>query len=112
MVCPQCGAEYREGFRECFDCKVALVKELPPEPIRVSSDLVTVVATGNPALVAVAKSLLADAGIPYHAKGERLPIPSVGYVELQVDREREEEARNLLSELDEDLPEDSPQQET
>jgi hypothetical protein len=28
--CPQCGAEYREGFTECADCGVALVSTLPP----------------------------------------------------------------------------------
>src|SRR5436853_68701 len=30
--CPQCHAEYREGFRECADCGVALVDSLPPRP--------------------------------------------------------------------------------
>jgi hypothetical protein len=30
--CPQCRAEYREGFTECADCHVALVPELPPAP--------------------------------------------------------------------------------
>jgi len=29
--CPKCKAEYREGFRVCVDCKVALVSELPHE---------------------------------------------------------------------------------
>ncbi|MDF2985872.1 MAG: hypothetical protein K0R50_1382 [Eubacterium sp.] len=24
MICPKCHAEYREGFTECSDCKVAL----------------------------------------------------------------------------------------
>jgi len=27
--CPNCGAEYREGFKVCIDCKVALVSERP-----------------------------------------------------------------------------------
>jgi hypothetical protein len=30
--CPQCKAEYREGFTTCADCGLALVPELPPEP--------------------------------------------------------------------------------
>ena len=29
MFCPDCGGEYREGFFECADCKVALVERLP-----------------------------------------------------------------------------------
>ena len=32
MWCPQCGAEYREGFSECSDCGVALVADAPAEP--------------------------------------------------------------------------------
>jgi hypothetical protein len=27
--CPQCGAEYRAGFEECYDCRVGLVDERP-----------------------------------------------------------------------------------
>lgn len=27
--CPQCGAEYRQGFSRCFDCDVELVDEPP-----------------------------------------------------------------------------------
>ena len=29
--CPKCGAEYRPGFNECSDCRVALVDEEPTE---------------------------------------------------------------------------------
>jgi hypothetical protein len=29
MVCPQCHAEYREGYSSCADCHVALVHDLP-----------------------------------------------------------------------------------
>jgi len=29
--CPECGAEYREGFARCSECGVALVNEPPPE---------------------------------------------------------------------------------
>ena len=30
MHCPNCGAEYREGFTRCSDCDVALVPGPPP----------------------------------------------------------------------------------
>jgi hypothetical protein len=29
MICPQCKAEYRQGFTECSDCHVPLVASLP-----------------------------------------------------------------------------------
>jgi hypothetical protein len=29
VYCPKCGAEYREGFNECSDCRVPLVWEKP-----------------------------------------------------------------------------------
>jgi hypothetical protein len=31
MFCPTCGAEYREGYVNCTDCRVALVPELPAD---------------------------------------------------------------------------------
>ena len=33
MYCPQCKAEYRQGFTRCADCDVDLVWELPKEAI-------------------------------------------------------------------------------
>jgi hypothetical protein len=32
MFCPECKAEYRQGFTHCVDCDVDLVYELPLEP--------------------------------------------------------------------------------
>jgi len=32
MFCPQCRAEYRQGFEECADCQVPLVASLPDAP--------------------------------------------------------------------------------
>ena len=37
MFCPECQAEYRQGFTRCADCDVDLVYELPPEPGQASS---------------------------------------------------------------------------
>jgi Putative prokaryotic signal transducing protein len=33
MYCPNCGSEYREGFKICSDCQVALVPGEPPETL-------------------------------------------------------------------------------
>jgi hypothetical protein len=32
MICPQCKAEYRQGFTMCADCEVPLVAQLPTPP--------------------------------------------------------------------------------
>lgn len=32
MICPQCKAEYRDGFTECVDCEVPLVPEYASNP--------------------------------------------------------------------------------
>jgi hypothetical protein len=32
MICPQCHAEYRDGYSSCADCHVALVHDLPRQP--------------------------------------------------------------------------------
>lgn len=31
MFCPKCKTEYGEGFNECADCKISLVRELSPK---------------------------------------------------------------------------------
>ena len=33
MFCPQCRAEYREGFFRCSDCDIPLVDQLPDRPV-------------------------------------------------------------------------------
>ncbi len=105
MFCPECSAEYREGILECSDCQTALVPELPPEPQLEPTpelELVTVLATGNPARIAVAKSLLEDSGIEYLTKDEGFhdlfPV-SRFRIKIQVRQEDKEEAGELLADL-------------
>lgn len=68
---------------------------------------VTVFKTNNPALLAVAQSLLEEAGIEFNIAGEALlnlfPGSAVGAdvtPSVQVPAENAEEARELLKELD------------
>jgi hypothetical protein len=75
--------------------------------------LVTVFATGNHGLIALAKSMLDDAGIKYYAKNERTEDliglgvigtgynPVIGPVEIQVLENDAEEAKILLENLSE-----------
>lgn len=66
-------------------------------------ELVTVFESGNPALLALAKSLLEGAGIPYLVKGgefqDVFTLPLTAPIQLQVEPERAEEAAELLREL-------------
>lgn len=108
MYCPECRSEYREGFTTCVDCEVALVSELPPED-HAGESLVTVFAEGDPGLLALAYSLLHDAGIPYFQQGESLQdlfgriggfSTVAGPVQIQVPESRAQEAQELLSDLE------------
>ncbi len=106
MFCPQCRAEYRAGFLVCPDCQRSLVAELPSQPKpQPDLDLVTVLATGHPALIAVAKSLLEDSGIEYLTQNEGLhdlfPVQRFR-VHIQVRQEDEGEATALLADLEEE----------
>lgn len=100
MFCPECRAEYREGFTECSDCKVPLVRELPPEPKREYIEFVTVFSGQNPALIAIAKSILESAEIQYHThdEGASYAYPGVS-VQIQVAKSDEQEAIKLLEDL-------------
>ena len=99
MFCPQCRTEYREGFTVCADCQVDLVAELAPEPDFVQYE--EILATYNPADIAVIKSLLESEGITYYFKGDHLTLRPIGdSARLMVSREEAETARELLSDLD------------
>ena len=65
------------------------------------SSPVTVLTVRDPGVLAVAQSLLDDAGIPYLAKSEnsRNLTPFLIWVELQVAAEDADDARALLADL-------------
>ena len=128
MFCPNCHAEYIAGFTRCADCDVPLVEELPQRPRRERSplppdsprpagppcdhlELVTVLASGDPGLMAIAKSLLQSADIPFLVQGEGVQdLFGVGRIgsgfnlvtgpaRLQVGADDAPDARELLAEL-------------
>lgn len=68
------------------------------------SKLITVFASQNNVLIAMAKSLLEDAGIEYFVKGEDLHSllnygDVIGPTEIQVANEDAEDAKKILEEL-------------
>src|SRR6202795_440 len=48
MICPQCKAEYREGYTSCADCHVALVHDLPRQSREGSSSFDPPPTPGDP----------------------------------------------------------------
>lgn len=113
MICPECGSEYREGYVRCAACEVDLIEPRAVEP---EVALVKVYDSGNPALVPLFESMLADAGIEVMIKGEALQdlfgvgrlgagFNSVaGAVEFYVREDAAEEARAIAASLEHSEP--------
>ena len=101
MFCPKCKTEYREGFYTCADCNIGLVDELPPEPKPEFVDYEQVLATYNPADIAIIKSLLDGEGITYFFKGEYFTYlrPLADPARLMVRKDQVEDAKELLKNL-------------
>ncbi len=114
MFCPECRAELRDEIVVCPDCEVSLVLELPAEPEFSEEDLVLIRETADVAVLPVMKSVLRAAEIPFIVQGDEamgvLPLGKIGLggmtsrghglsAGILVPRDREEEARALLTEL-------------
>jgi len=101
MYCPKCKGEYREGFTQCADCQVPLVDELPqPESDDAPIDLVEVLSTADPGLIALVKSVLEAEEIPYLAHGEHFSrMHATIPVRFLVAKEDVEVAREVLKDL-------------
>ena len=99
MFCPECRMEYVEEVFLCPDCRVPLVTEMPPAPTTEYVEHVTIFATGNSVILAMAKSVLEGAGIRCFVKGEVLQdLFRIGTAEIRVGKEDEERAVRLLRE--------------
>jgi hypothetical protein len=105
MYCPQCRVEFRDGFTECSDCHVPLSAGTPSPEVD-SFDptlgLVVVLETDDGVQLALAKGLLEEAGIPFFVLGQIATLVQDvdaflhKWVRVQVPRDREAEARELL----------------
>jgi putative signal transducing protein len=110
MFCPQCEEEYTWDVMVCPVCDVDTVDKLPgPEPTP-DAELVPVFTTGDPGLIAIARSLLDGEKIDYFVRGEGLQDLfglgratsysfAMGPAEFWVRDEDAENARVLLQDL-------------
>lgn len=117
MICPDCGAEYKNHVKLCADCHVLLVKDEEAAGLEATKmrpdtgelDLVPVLSLHDLGLVNLAKSLLDDVGIPAMVRNEGLQDlfgigriafnPVAGEVEFWVRREDSEAAQAALAGL-------------
>lgn len=69
MICPQCRAEYREGFYRCADCDVVLISESDAESDASQDsphpELTAVLETQDSSFLSDVVALIEEAKIPY-----------------------------------------------
>jgi hypothetical protein len=88
-----------------LDCQIPPVAEMPPEPkasVDPDLELVTVLETGDRLVVAAAKSLLEDAGIPYCLLGDEIApriLHLIPRFRVEVGRDHKTEALALIQTL-------------
>jgi hypothetical protein len=109
MYCPECLAEYREGFTQCSDCRVPLLAGNPPateSDFDPSLNPVVVFESADAVKAAMAQGVLDDAGIPYVILNRIATLvqevdPTLyKAVKIQVAVDREQEAREVLELLE------------
>jgi hypothetical protein len=73
MICPECRAEYRQGFHRCADCDVELLDHLPTAPTQsreFDGDLVTIWVGDDQSRCLEQCLWLREAGLRYHVSQE------------------------------------------
>ena len=115
MFCPDCDAEYREGFTECSECGVELVLERSDPAGHPDDKFISVFETTDITLLPVIKSVLQSADIPFYVRGDEamgiLPVGTFGSginygghglgAAVLVHEDQAEEAEALLGSLTE-----------
>ena len=119
MFCPECRSEYVDGIARCRSCDVELVDELATQSVEVDPvpEPRVVLSSTRAEAVAIAKSILIDAQIPFGVRGEgvqdlfgygRFPAGSsvlMGPIQIVVAPSDEEAAHALLASLRDDAQE-------
>ncbi len=105
MFCPECRAEYREGFTICADCGTRLVPELAPGPPKEipseDVDFEEVLGFMDEGIAAIVKSLLDEEGIDYYVVGE-FSVSKGPAQKLMVRKEQAERAREIFEDLEQE----------
>jgi Putative prokaryotic signal transducing protein len=108
MYCPKCRTEYRKGFSTCSDCEVALVPELPPEPLPPPApeyvNFINLYSPQNEIEMSMLKSILDSEGIRYFVRNDNFGSlevgPHIGLFNakmIEVQDDQYEKAKELLA---------------
>jgi len=110
MICPNCKAEYVEGFTRCSDCDIDLVARLPLEPAGPVHDeyvsYVPVTTAQGQLETGQIQSFLESNGIPSEVRGEAfrnvygMVVDGLGAVDVLVPKEQAATALDLLDKAD------------
>ncbi|MCU0290798.1 MAG: DUF2007 domain-containing protein [Thermoanaerobaculaceae bacterium] len=102
--CPECRAEYRDGFVRCSECQVDLVAVLPEDGDRDDQEWVEVGAFPTLEAAELAQGYLQGAGIEAELRdpdpGHHEILPASGWVALAVAPDSVAVARQLLDEAE------------
>ncbi len=103
MFCPECKAEYREGFTKCSDCNVDLVEKLADESaseVDPNIKFVELLQTNDMTDIVQIKSILDSEDIHYYIKGDLMSsIRPVDKAILMVTEDDAEKAKELLKNI-------------
>lgn len=101
MFCPECKSVFIDGIKECPECMVELIEDLPPEPKPTKPkflDYEEILANPNPADAAILKSILDSEEIAYFIEGENAQI-SFATPKLMVRTDQVKIAKVLIKDL-------------
>ncbi len=77
MFCPNCKAEYQQGYTRCSDCDVPLVDTLPEEShgeVDPDARFIKLFETNDQTDISVVKSILDGAGIRYFFQNDLMSV--------------------------------------
>jgi len=102
MFCPRCRVEYKTGVSVCADCGSELVAEIEPVPVPEYVKFEEVLATFNPADIAIIKSILEGEDIDYYFHSEffNQVDPLIQPARLMVRNDQIDAVREILKDID------------
>ena len=112
--CEECGYEYTPGVLSCPECETPILADIEGDN-KMMSDWVVARTTGTQYEAQMIKANLDGAGIPtmLFSQSDRMYHVTVGdlaVTKIMVPKERLDDARQYLTAMDQERPEDRPEE--